>query len=140
MVVVDAQPEAIERLRAHPDARSRSEALETVLARFEDARWPFADLVNSSFSLPFCPPSAFEATWERILQSLRPGGRFCGQFFGVNDEWAPAADMTFLSRSEVDGLLDSLEVERLVEVEEDGRTAVGTPKHWHLFHVVARRP
>ena len=56
------------------------------------------------------------------------------------DEWAPAADMTFLSRSEVDGLLDSLEVERLVEVEEDGRTAVGTPKHWHLFHVVARRP
>ena len=48
--------------------------------------------------------------------------------------------MTFLSRPEVDGLLDSLEVERLVEVEEDGRTAVGTPKHWHLFHVVARRP
>ena len=64
VVAVDAQPEAIERLRAHPDARSRSEALETVLARFEDARWPFADLVNSSFSLPFCPPSAFEATWH----------------------------------------------------------------------------
>jgi len=27
-----------------------------------------------------------------------------------------------------------------VEVDEDGTTAVGDAKHWHLFHIVARKP
>ncbi len=36
-------------------------------------------------------------------------------------------------------LLRGLEVEHFEEVEEDGETAVGDPKHWHLFHVVARQ-
>jgi hypothetical protein len=26
-----------------------------------------------------------------------------------------------------------------VEEERDGTTAMGTPKHWHIFHIVARR-
>ena len=72
--------------------------------------------------------------------TLRPGGRFCGQLFGPRDEWAPAADMTFLTREQVEQLLDGWEIERLDELEQDGHTAVGKPKHWHLFHVVARRP
>jgi hypothetical protein len=29
--------------------------------------------------------------------------------------------------------------ERLEEIEEDGQTALGAPKRWHLFHVVARK-
>lgn len=48
--------------------------------------------------------------------------------------------MTFHARAEVESLLEGFEVERLDEVEEDGETAVGTPKHWHLFDVVARKP
>ena len=48
--------------------------------------------------------------------------------------------MTFLSRPEVEALLDGLEVERLDEIDRAGPTAVGKPKHWHLFHLVARRP
>ena len=134
VVAVDAHPEAIERLRA------LTGPVQPVLAAFDEADWPDVDLVNASFALPFCEPAAFRRTWSRIRGSLRPGGRFCGQLFGPRDGWAPSADMTFHTRDEIEGLLDGWKVERLDELEQDGQTAVGDPKHWHLFHVVARRP
>jgi len=104
----------------------------------------------ASFALPFCRPDGFAALWQRIVASLAPGGRFCGQLFGDRDEWAspplvsrkswssPPA-MSFHSRDEVLALLRGLEIEHLDEVDEDGQTAVGDPKHWHVFHVVARK-
>jgi SAM-dependent methyltransferase len=138
---VDATAEAIERLEARHDlSDDERRRLETRVSRFEDAEWPGAELVNSSFALPFCPPNAFPAVWERIERSLRGGGRFCGQLFGERDGWSGADDMTFQSRDELDALLSGFEVELLDELEEDGATAVGEPKRWHLFHVVARLP
>jgi tellurite methyltransferase len=108
-----------------------------------------ADLVNSSFALPFSPPDEFGSVWRRIVSSLRPGAQICGQLFGDRDEWAsrpPALSgwasppaMTFHTRGEVDELLRGLDVERLEEIDEEGTTAVGDAKHWHLLHVVARK-
>ena len=140
VVAVDAEPAAIELLLGHPDAASRRARLETVVARLADAEWPEAWLVNASFSLPFCRPAEFERTWRRIVSSLGGGGRFCGQLFGDRDGWAPADDMTFHSHAQVEELVAGLDVERLDELEEDGHTAVGDPKHWHVFHLVARKP
>ena len=140
VVAVDAEPAAIELLRSHPDAVARRDSLETVVGRFDEVALPDAALVNASVALPFCPPDAFERIWAAVRSSLLPGGRFCGQLFGERDGWAATDDMTFHSRAQVEGLLEGLELERLDEVDEDGRTAVGDPKHWHLFHVVARRP
>jgi hypothetical protein len=106
--------------------------------------------VNSSFALPFCPPDRFGEVWARIVTSLAPRGRFCGQLFGDHDEWAspsrastrdwesPPA-ISFHAREEVLALLAGFDIEHLDEIEEDGTTVVGDPKHWHLFHVVARR-
>jgi hypothetical protein len=37
-------------------------------------------------------------------------------------------------------LIAGLELERFEEREWDGETALGEPKHWHIFEVVARRP
>jgi hypothetical protein len=71
---------------------------------------------------------------------LRPGGRFCGQLFGDRDGWSDEDEMTFLTRASLDELLDGLDIERLDEVEEDGPTAIGDTKHWHLFHLVVRKP
>jgi SAM-dependent methyltransferase len=140
VLALDATDEAIERLLARED-RTEDERgrLEVRIARFENADWPAADLVNSSFALPFCPPADFPAVWERIERSLQGGGRFSGQLFGDRDGWSGEDDMTFHSRTEVEALLSHFDVERLDEVEEDGETAVGAEKHWHLFHVVARR-
>jgi SAM-dependent methyltransferase len=149
VLAIDAQDEAVPRLLARGDLGDGRERLETLVGSFLDVTWPDADLVTSSFSLPFCPPDAFDSLWARVVSSLRPGGRFCGQLFGVRDAWAtrdpaghgqaPTASMTFHTRGRVDELLAGFDVELLDEVEEDGRTAVGDPKHWHLFHVVARK-
>jgi tellurite methyltransferase len=136
VVAIDAEAEAIERLRARVgDPR----ALETEVARFEDARWPCAELLNAGFSLPFCHPDRFDDLWRRIHGSIRPGGRFCGQLFGERDEWAGEKDMTFVTRDAAEALFGGFELERFDEEETDGETAVGEPKHWHVFHVVAQR-
>ncbi len=83
------------------------------------------DLVNASFSLPFTPAGEFVALWARIVDSIRPGGRFSGQLFGVHDEWAGSGLHVF-TRAEVEQLLAPFEVERLEEVDEIGSTVTGS--------------
>jgi SAM-dependent methyltransferase len=134
VIAIDREPEAIRRLRALVGDAGR---LETRVTRFEETNWPACDLVNASFALPFCAPSEFPALWRRIVESLRPRGRFCGQLFGERDEWA--GGLVSHTRAEVERLLEPFVVERLDEVEENGPTALETMKHWHLFHVVARK-
>ena len=137
---IDGEAEAIERLRGRDDlGAGADDRLETLVARFEEARWPATDLVNSSFALPFCPPEHFDAVWRRIVGSLRPAGRFSGQLFGDRDGWAAESDMSFQTRRKAEELLAAFELERFDEVEQDGKTAIGKPKHWHVFHVVARK-
>jgi SAM-dependent methyltransferase len=150
VLAIDAQEEAIERLRAHDEVQACGDRLETLVADFESAVWAPTDLVNASFALPFCPPQRFAGLWSRITTSLDAGGRFCGQLFGDHDEWASSPPtsggdwssppaMTFQTRAEVDDLLGAFEIEQLIEIDEDGSTAVGDAKHWHLYHVVARK-
>jgi tellurite methyltransferase len=133
---IDGEPEAIQRLLANAP---ETERLRTQVATFSRADGPSCDLVNSSFALPFCHPSEFADVWARIVASLRAGGRFCGQLFGVRDGWAPSTDITFHSREAAVALFTAFELEHFEEVEEDGKTATGVPKRWHLFHVVARK-
>jgi SAM-dependent methyltransferase len=135
VLAIDSEEEGLERLRARPES---GPALETRRARLEEAKWPTADLVNSSFALPFCAPDRFPEVWARVFASLPPGGRFSGQLFGDRDEWA-ADGLTVHTRAEAEALLADFELERFDEVEEDGRTALGAEKHWHIFHVVARK-
>ena len=47
--------------------------------------------------------------------------------------------MTFFTRDAAEALFGGFELERFDEEETDGETAVGVPKHWHIFHVVAQR-
>jgi SAM-dependent methyltransferase len=134
VVAIDGEQRAIDGLRERIGDDPR---LTTVVAPMEEATWPECNLVNSSFALPFCPPEAFPRVWEQIVVSLRPGGRFAGQLFGVHDEWA--GRVVVHSRAEVEALLAGFDAERLDEVEQDGTIVTGAPKHWHVFHVVARR-
>ena len=136
VIAIDREQEAINRL--HELAGPDSGRLETRVSRFEDTEWPACDLVNASFSLPFCPPGSFAGLWRRIVDSLPPGGRFSGQLFGERDEWA-GSGIVVQTRAELDDLLAPFEVERLDEFDGDGTTVIGKPKHWHVFHVVARK-
>jgi SAM-dependent methyltransferase len=109
VLALDAEREAIEGLRARPELDSDAATrLEIRMSSFEEADWPRADLVNSSFALPFCPPDHFPALWEHIASSLRRGGRLSGQLFGDRDGWAQEPALSFQRRAEVEGIAPSL--------------------------------
>ena len=138
VLAIDNQPTAIRCIRANVPAKYRQQ-LRTRVASFEGTRLPQCDLVNASYSLPFCSPERFGFLWRQIEKSIRPGGRFSGHFFGVNDEWAILSDMTFHSRKQVKFLLRHFKIESFREREWEGTTSSGRKKHWHVFSVVARR-
>ncbi|MGQ4649640.1 methyltransferase domain-containing protein [Lyngbya aestuarii] len=135
---IDAQQEAISRLLSRPDITA--ERLETKVSGFEEVSLPESvDLVNASFSLPFCPPEYFPGLWQKIVASLRSGGRFCGQLLGERDSWSVYTSMNHHTPEQVEELLQPFEVEAFEEEEHPGKTALGQQKHWHLFQIVARK-
>lgn len=139
VVAVDSEPEALRQLAARnlPGA----DRITPINARFEEVPLPLGvQLVNSSFAMPLCEPEAFHTLWARIREALPAGGRFSGQWYGVRDSWHGRPGMTFLSRDDAQALLDGLEIEMFEEEESDGVTPRGNPKHWHIFHIVARKP
>lgn len=139
VLAVDQEPKAIDGLLARPDLPNSSH-LETLVSRFEDVPLPSADLIYSGFALPLMPKAVFLGVWPRILQALNPGGRISCQLYGEYDSWFGDATITFFSRKEVKALLATLEVE-MFEVEKINTTTPrGKTKHWHIFHIVGRRP
>jgi tellurite methyltransferase len=139
VLAIDAQSEAIELVRSSVPFQKQQD-LETRVSTFEKLdNLPRADLVNASFSLPFCTPDAFDGLWSQIVAALHPGGRFAGHLFGDRDGWANNPNMTFHTHAEVNQRLRNFVVEMLNEEDEDGQTALGDPKHWHVFSLVARR-
>ncbi|MGE0040412.1 MAG: trans-aconitate 2-methyltransferase [Vicinamibacterales bacterium] len=138
VVATDGHPDAFPHLWPRvPEALKAN--LTTVQADFSATVIPPCDLVNASFALPFCPPRDFPALWARIVQGIRPGGRFAGQFFGTRDSWASRADRVHHSRAEVEALLADFAIETMREEERDDPPDVRNPKHWQLFHVVAKK-
>jgi hypothetical protein len=77
--------------------------------------------------------------WRSLRTSLKPGGVFAGELFGVHDDWASRPGMNTHDRAGVERLLMGLDVVSLIEDDRDGRSFEG-PKHWHVFHVVAVAP
>ncbi|PSF39226.1 class I SAM-dependent methyltransferase [Aphanothece hegewaldii CCALA 016] len=138
VLAIDGERTAITRLKNRSDLDHT--LLQTQIIRFEVLKLPLeTDLINASFSLPFCPSSAFFTLWEKIVKSLRSGGRFSGQFFGDRDSWAIYPSMTHLSCQQVEILLKPFEVELFQEQEQDGLTPLKENRHWHIFQIVARK-
>jgi tellurite methyltransferase len=138
VLAIDSHPMALDLLRSRRDVPDWSR-VETRLAAFEGLALPPARLVNASFSLPFCLPGHADALWTRIVGALPPGGRFAGQLFGERDDWAGLPDRWHLTRAQVERRLEPFHVEMLTEEENDARDAQEHPKHWHVFHIVARK-
>ncbi|MFQ3618153.1 MAG: class I SAM-dependent methyltransferase [Cyanobacteriota bacterium] len=138
VLAIDGEPEAIARLRQRPDLDRTH--LETRVQRFEELTLPpDLSLINASFCLPFCPPQHFAQLWEEITLALAPGGRFCGQLFGDQDSWSTYPHLTHHNCLQVEHLLEPFAVEWLEEENHPGQTALGEEKHWHIFHIVARK-
>jgi len=138
VLAIDGHPDAITRLKARPDL-VHEERLTIKHAPFEGLSLPKARFINASFCLPFCHPDHFEALWQQIVDTIEPGGRFAGQFFGDRDDWATIPDRSHQTRAQVQSLLGGFEIELFEEVEDDGNDALKNPKHWHRFDVVAKK-
>lgn len=116
--------------------------IEFIQSSFEDFKFPDNeyDLVNAQFALPFTRPESFNRVFHDLKQSLKPGGIFTGQFFGNNDKWkGNRPELTFHTIEEAKALLEDMEIIEFKEFEEDSHLANGTPKHWHVFHVIAKK-
>jgi SAM-dependent methyltransferase len=136
VTAVDAEPGAAALLATLPP-----DHLQVVQSSFEDFAFATYDLISAQFALPFMPRDRFATMFGRLKAALAPGGVFAGQFFGVHDEYNNTERvMTFLTRAEAEDLLSDLEVIELTEEDADGHKADGSPKHWHVFHILARRP
>ncbi|MGD1913321.1 MAG: class I SAM-dependent methyltransferase [Rivularia sp. (in: cyanobacteria)] len=138
VIAIDGEKEAINQLLKRPHINTN--LLQTRIAQFENIQFPESvNLINASFSLPFCAPESFPDLWNKIYSCLRTGSRFCGHLFGSRDSWATDSTMNHHTKSEIEALLRLFEVEFLNEEEHLGKTALGNEKYWHIFHIVARK-
>ncbi len=138
VIAIDSAPEAIARLKARSDLPPSSKLI-AQCGRFEDVSWPEVALANASFALPICRPQDFPALWEKLTRSLVPGGRFAGQLYGTHDSWASNPAMTFFDEAGARRLFEAYAIELFETEESDAVTPRGVAKHWHIFHVVARK-
>lgn len=137
VLAIDQETEAIQRLQAKFE---NDPQLTTQVSSFEEFNFPQSvDLINASFSLPFCSPVAFSRVWEHIFNSLKKGGIFCGHLFGDRDSWCNKDFLYCQSRSQVETLLKPYQIELLEEEEHRGQTPLGEPRDWHIFHIVAKK-
>jgi cyclopropane fatty-acyl-phospholipid synthase-like methyltransferase len=133
VTAVDKSPESIRRL-----SRITTSRLTTICCDFSDFQFESYDLINAQYSLPFLAPDVFDDVFHRVKLCLRDSGLFVGQFFGIHDAWnTHATHMTFLTRGQVESLLEGMEVLVLDELEYVGSAALGREKRWHVFHVIA---
>ena len=123
-------------------AELADERVTFVRSRFEDFDFPAEryDLVNAEFSLPFIAPADFEATFMRLLRSVKRGRIFTGQLFGPNDSWnVENSGMSFHTRGEAEAFFRDFDLVHFEGEDHPGTTKLGEPKHWHIFHIIARR-
>ena len=137
VLAIDGEPASIEHLLAKI-SKEQQTRLQTQVSKFEDVVLSPVDLLHASLSLPFCPPEHFDAFWLKVVDAVKPGGLFAGQFFGVRDSWANEPDMTFHTEEQVRRMLEDFEIKYFHERDEDG-DAVSGPKHWHVFTVIAKK-
>ncbi|HTQ11747.1 MAG TPA: class I SAM-dependent methyltransferase [Fimbriimonadaceae bacterium] len=137
VIAVDQEPEALEILRERLPEAAKAHL---VKAQFQDIGFDpdSLDVVVAFFSLFFLRHWEFGQVWQRLLTALKPGGLFAGQLLGVNDDWAERG-CTVHTRAEVESLLHPFEILYFEEADRDGETLLREPKHWHVFHVVARK-
>ncbi len=107
---------------------------------FEELKLIKTDLIVANFSLSFCDKKKFENTWKTIEEAISTDGYFIGNFFGTKDSWAKTQHrMTFFSNGEVEKLFNNFKIIHFEEIEADKTTALGNPKHWHFFNVIAKK-
>jgi SAM-dependent methyltransferase len=136
---VDGHAEGLEILKSRltEEQLSRIKLTESSLEHIHLPENSF-DLAIGAYSLFFIDTREnFDRLWSNIRNALKPGGLFIGEFLGPHDDWAEK--MITHDRAQVDQLLAGMDVLHLEEADQEGQTSMGTDKHWHVFHIIARK-
>lgn len=96
------------------------------------------NLVNAQYALPFAGTS-FNIVWQNLVESLKSGGIFTGQFFGVQDGWNDGNHPEIIFHDQIYSLFTLFNIIKYEEEIADKPTAAGDMKHWHVFHVIAKK-
>ena len=109
--------------------------------RFHNVAIPAADLVIANYSLPFCDARHFPSVWENVKNAIKPGGRFAGTFFGLNDAFKEKAIL--LGAEQIKAMFEGLEYEYCSEDEQESevidRKGDKAFRHWHVYQIVAAK-
>lgn len=137
VTAVDQDPAVLATL-----AQLSTEHLSIVQSAFAQFAFAHYDLINAHFALPFMDKDTFSTVFTRLKDALKPHGIFVGQFFGIHDSWNtnPNAGITFFTRTQALDELKGLDIIAFDEVDIDGHTVEGKAKHWHIYHITARKP
>ena len=133
VVAVDNNPNAVDYI---PDG------IEFVKKNMKDVSFPEGsfDLINAQYSLPFLEDSnEVSSMIKKIIKMLAPQGVFVGTLFGLNDDWANKDDVVCLSKSDIDLLLPKSQRVLFREEEFDGKTALRSNKHWHVYSFIIKK-
>lgn len=143
VLAVDAQPSALRIITERVDSLSLPrEKFIPLLSEFNTLVFPQnVQLINASYSLPYCDHADFPSVWQSIVNSLESGGRFAGQFFGERDIYfSKDPSMTFLSKEELENHFKEHFIIEYFSEEEGLKTLVnGKKEYCHIFHVVAKK-
>lgn len=137
IIAVDIANEGLEFVKTLKS--EKFEFVNSTFDKFSFENYKF-DLINAQFSLPFNPPDTFSKMFEKLKSSLNTDGIFCGQFFGKRDKWNNGKNaLTFHTLTDILVLLTGMEIIELEEDEEDRAPVIGDVKHWHIYHIIARK-
>ena len=113
-----------------------------VKTKFENYTYPpeTYDLINGQYAFSFIQPDQFFDVMSDVFGSLKKNGIITGQIFGDRDGWnVSGSGKSFLTRQQFDKLFSTFSIIKIHEEEKDDKTALGKPKHWHLFHFIAKK-
>lgn len=135
---IDKERTGLTILKKSIDAKLKKNLI-TSRQEFETIKLDKYDLVNAGYSIPFCRPENFEELWNKIMKSIKKGGRFSGNLFGEKDTWTDNPFMNYHTKENAIKLFRGFELEFFAEKDEDGVTTSGDTKHWHVFSIVAKK-
>lgn len=142
VIAIDNEPNSFKYMMKQPDIQHFKNQLSTMVTSFEKLQFselPHADLMVSCFSLPFVSQKDFSRVWKDVVDVIKPGGYFIGNFFDpeftfFNQRFRP--HMTFHTKEQVLSLFKDFFILEFREVDADSLKK-GTKEHYYI--VVAKK-
>lgn len=132
---VDTSAHALGILRERMPQGAKAHLIE---ADFSEWELPRADVIAAGFSLFFLSQEKHDSFLPKMLDAIKPGGLFAGQFLGKNDEWA-GKGYALSNEASLREAFREFEFLHFEEVQREGETTKKQAKFWHVFHVVAKK-